>query len=567
MTFAELIIRFGTSGADGAERAIRGLGKAFDDVTAKAMSFKDVVAAITTGNLLSSAIGGIANNFLDLGKSILSAGMSAETTNARFAALGMNAEKTRAFLTKVASSSSMTTNQLTEMAMSLQLGGFNIQRVLPAFARLADLVGTDSDKLQGMVRLLNVLKTGARPDQELLQSLKMPTLLAEAGLKFDKGRLVGDIKTAMESVVSVIESYGSKVSEKLGATFEASWSSMKDQFDKIKEQLGMKILEWAKPWVDALTKVLSAMVDSGAWKLALDQFFNNGAAMNKKMADGITSPEGLKTLIPFIAKIVSSIAVIPAQLEVLFKNVVPLVKNALDKLSQDPRVQGMLKVLEAIGKAFPQQTDTGKVASRLFKEGKISDVTARQVQGLPNFGKIAPNEELMLVEYERRKLRNAANAPVSNFQSQMTEINKRQNDLQYSMTQRMLGILNKPNVLDKGVGAVTMPGASLGDQTSIGGRAENKKSIKEAKEQREKQVNALEQIRDHTKTTAEMSLREFTYGGGVLGANAVSKIDLHNRNAIYSPSTTGLSYLEKGFQQVSRAFVSNNHLNLNQSRS
>jgi hypothetical protein len=363
MTLAEANILFKSTGADVVAKTISSVEKRLDSLATSANKANFSIMNIATGNVVGNLLQRLGDNAFDLGKNILEMGMNFQTTNAQFEALGMNASKTRSFISDVASASTLTSKELTSMAQSLQLSGFNIYRVLPAFAKLADLAGKDQDKLQGMVRLLNVLKTGARPDQELLQSLKMPTLLAEAGLKFDKGKLVGDINSALESVIKVIESKTGNVSAALGKTFEASFSSLVDQFDKIKETLGNKILNWAKPWVDSLRVVLQAMTSSGTWDRFLNQFFYYGDQANKKLKNGLLNQETLFAISDFITRILSNIAFLPARFEAIFKLIAPAVKEFFNNLKDDPTIRGFLAIFEKIGNINKAAADLEKYKS------------------------------------------------------------------------------------------------------------------------------------------------------------------------------------------------------------
>lgn len=112
-------------------------------------------------------------------------------------------------------------------------------------------------------------------------------------------------------------------------------------------------------------------------------------------------------------------------------------------------------------------------------------------------------------------------------------------------------------------GGPSTPGRGIANVggTSDKDKEDKEKKHKEAKKQREKQVKALENIESHTKT-AEMSLRELTYGGGVLGGAALSKSELYSRN-INAPQTSWTNDLDKGILKLVRTFSNNNNLNLN----
>jgi hypothetical protein len=75
----------------------------------------------------------------------------------------------------------------------------------------------------------------------------------------------------------------------------------------------------------------------------------------------------------------------------------------------------------------------------------------------------------------------------------------------------------------------------------------------------------LQRIAEHTKS-ADMSLREMTFGGGALGGRALSSIEMYGRS-IFAPATNATSDLEKGITKIIRTYNSNNNLNLNFRRS
>lgn len=561
MTLAEANVLFKSSGADAVNRAIDSIGNKLDSTAKKADNAAFSIKNIAVGNVVGNIIERLGQGVFNLGQDILQMGMNFQTTNAQFEALGMNANKTREFISKVAAASTLTTKELTGLATSLQLSGFNINRVLPAFAKLADLAGKDQDKLQGMVRLLNVLKTGARPDQELLQSLKLPTLLSDAGLKFDKGKLVGDIDDALESVIKVIESKTKGVSGAMNKTFEASFSSLVDQFDRIKETLGVKILDWMKPWVDALTKVLSAMTSGGVWERTLNQFFQLGYKSNKELVAGITSREGMNKIINFVGDLTAYIAFIPERLKNLFDNIIPIVKDALDKLAEDPRIKGMLVTLEAIGKAAGKQekgTSVYDAVKALYKEGSLPFDT---ISG--NYQALDP-ETRRLIENQRKYM---------DFQKKQGRGTKTYEDRDADITARARKFAEQNKMIMRGIvfgtgtdnadtgGKIRLPGDKLppkDDDSS--GKSKTKKAV-------EKQASLLELIVQNTKVANELTLRNLTYGGGQLAAQGISAVQMSSNRGVSSPQINASNDIVRGVEKIVRGYSNSNNLNFSFRRS
>lgn len=552
ITLAEANVKFKSEGTDSVTKDIDKVSNRLENMSNKADSASVSVMKIAAGNIVGNILERLANGAFDLGKNILEMGMSFQTTNAQFEALGMNVNATRDFISKVAAASTLTTKELTNLATSVELSGFNIYRVLPAFAKLADLAGKDQDKLQGMVRLLNVLKTGARPDQELLQSLKMPTLLSDAGLKFDKGKLVGDISKALDAVIKVIESKTKGVSGAMNKTFEASFSSLVDQFDRLKESLGSKILDWAKPWVDALTKVLKALTDSKVWQNTLNQFFNKGTESNKKFTDGITKGETLNKITSFVAEVLSQFAFIPEKMQIIFKYMVPVVKEFFANLADDPTIRGFLSIFKALGEQTDPKQERRKQAtlemaqkglltgpeSRMARFGmsssgtnkKIDDYLAAQKKQSPLVGMTG---ELAMAEERRRKVKN---------------------ENQYLLN-REIEAINRRNNKIKGKGDVTKPGTKLGDDT------ESDKDKK--KKDSEKSTSLLELIVQNTAKANELTLRNLTYGGGQLASQGVSSVQMSGFRSAKSPQINASNDIVRGVEKLNRSQIMSNNLNFN----
>ena len=548
MTFAELIVKFGTEGVGKLKSDIKEVSQNFNDAEKSAFSFSKMVQSIATGNLLSDALRNGFDSVKNFASSIVQMGMAAETTNARFEALGLNANKTREFVSKVAAASTMTTNQLTDMAASLEMSGFNINRVLPAFAKLADLVGTDSDKLQGMVRLLNVLKTGAKPDQELLQSLKMPTLLAEAGLKFDKGKLIGDVNTALEAVIKVIEGKGAGVSKAMGKTFEAAYSSMNDQLNKIKESLGMKILEWAKPWVNALSKVLDAMVSGGVWDRVLNQFFNQGQKSNEEVVKGLTSKEGMGKIIDWVARITAYIAYIPEYIKVGFQNIKPILSDVFNAIRKDPAMAGIISVLEQVGKYKQNQEQSERYKAARFEMFR---------KGLIDSPQMADDDFVRRYMNRPQPSKGGVKQATAGFESisALAERMAKQN----AMTMKGVLFNSSGNNVD-GKGNVLKPGTQTGDPTDY--KSEKQKTEKA----REKQQKALDLIESHTKQTSEATLRNLTYGGGMLAAQGISNVEMRGYGRVGSPQISASNDISRGVIKLIKGQQVANSLNINPRR-
>lgn len=557
MTLAEANVKFKSEGIDKVNREIKSVGDVLADTSKKANNAAISIQNIAAGNIIGNILQSIGQKAFNLGQDILQMGMNFQTTNAQFEALGMNASKTRNFIGEVAAASTLTTKELTALATSVQLSGFNIYRVLPAFAKLADLAGKDQDKLQGMVRLLNVLKTGAKPDQELLQSLKMPTLLAEAGLKFDQGKLVGDINKALEAVIKVIESKTKGVSAAMNKTFEASFSSLVDQFDKLKESLGSKILEWLKPWVDSLRIVLQGLTSGGTWDRFLNQFFNRGYEASNKLKEGLLNRETLFAVANFVTQIISNIAFLPARFEAIFKLIGPAVKDFFAGLKEDPTIRGFLSIFEKIGNMEKKAADLEKykrTSEKLFKEGVIKSPNVLTKQ----------EEQIVRMQMQFDAKKGGAGAALS-LAEKMNAISEDQRKFyekeSLKVRSNILGLMG-PSKTIEGIGKVTMPGTMLGDPTNIDKQDKEKKS-----KENKKQESLLELIVQNTKTANELTLRNMTYGGGQLAALGISEVQMSSNRSVKSPQINASNDITRGVEKIVRGYTNSNNLNFSFRRS
>jgi hypothetical protein len=94
----------------------------------------------------------------------------------------------------------------------------------------------------------------------------------------------------------------------------------------------------------------------------------------------------------------------------------------------------------------------------------------------------------------------------------------------------------------------------------------NNASEKE-KKSKEKNQRALDQIRDNTKKANELTLREFTFGGGILAQQGVSPVQMSSGRQISTPQINATDDISRGFQKAIRGYASSNNQNLSFRRS
>ena len=514
MTFAELIVKFGTVGAEKVKTEIKELGKTMEETGKSANSMVSSIMSIATGNIIGDTLMKMAGGAFDLAKSLFQAGMEAETTNARFAAFGLDVSKTNQMLYSVAETSTLTTAQLKEMTLQLHQAGFNVNAAVPRLAKWADAIGGGSEKLQGMVRLLNLLRAGVKPDQDLLQSLGFSDILIKSGLKFDQGKLIGGIRPAIQAVMNEIDRMTSGLTEKVGKTFEARLATLTDFFTRLKEQIGKELISFAGPLIDALNKTLGAVIKSGVIADTIKGFLAIGKGMMDNLSLGIDNKNVQNVIAKVVGNILAHFQAIPAFATIMG---------------------------ESIGKIFVY----------------IGQVIEQASLGVAKFNALVGGQWDTLAELNEKEVK----TPVLDLSSQMRK---------FDILKGVIG--ETADDYTKKIKGGFAPGkgftpsnemlsgtATIGSGRDESGGAGSKQ--KEAKKAQEKQQKTLDLIESHTKVNAEATLREMTFGGGVLGANAVSKVEMSR--GISSPSLTSANDIVRGFDKMIRGYIVANAFNYN----
>jgi len=522
MTLAEANVKFKSEGADKVKSDTEKVGYAMQNTAKKANDFSDSlkrIAEFATGDVLGSAIRGLAGSLFNFGSELLQAGINAESADARFTAFGLNAQKTRKFLSDVAETSTLTSNQLQQMALQLQQSGFNIYSVIPRLAKWSDAIGGGTEKLQGMVRLLNLLRSGVKPDQELLQSLGFSDILIKSGLKFDQGKLVGSIRPAIEAVLKEIDKMTGKISEKMGQTFEAKLASVYDVFDKMKETVGMQLINMAKPWVDALKTTLSAVVNSGVFKDAVNEFFKFGNNLSKGLVNGMTNPEVQKNIAAFIGNLLGYFSKIPEYFSIIGQ----IISRTFMYLAKE--IQPLIEAAKQ-----PTGQKVMNVLADLFVPRWVPDTAANK--GL-QFGDLT---------------------------KQLSQTSKEAQLKGAEYSSRIAAALSKntSNIV-KATGPGLLESATLGAGRNESGDSKSKKD--KQKKDSEKQVSLLDIIAQNTTKANELTLRNMTYGGGQLAAQGISQVQMASNRSVKSPQISATNDISRGVEKMIRGYTNSNNLN------
>jgi hypothetical protein len=89
---------------------------------------------------------------------------------------------------------------------------------------------------------------------------------------------------------------------------------------------------------------------------------------------------------------------------------------------------------------------------------------------------------------------------------------------------------------------------------------------KEAKKARDKQQKALDLIENHTRQTSEATLRNLTYGGGMLAAQGISNVEIRGFGRVGSPQISASNDISRGVIKLLKGHQVANSLNINPRR-
>lgn len=519
MTFAELIVKFGTVGTEKLKSDIKEVGKTMEETGKSANSMVSSIMSIATGNIIGDTLMKMAGGAFDLAKSLFQAGMEAETTNARFAAFGLDVGKTNQMLYSVAETSTLTTAQLKEMTLQLHQAGFNVNAAVPRLAKWADAIGGGSEKLQGMVRLLNLLRAGVKPDQELLQSLGFSDILVKAGLKFDQGKLVGGIRPALQAVMAEIDRMTSGLTEKVGKTFEARLATLSDFFTRLKEQIGKELINFAGPLIDALNKTLGAVIKSGVIADTIKGFLSIGKGMMDNLSKGIDNKNVQSMIAGIVANILAHFQAIPSYAKIMGESI------------------GI--VFDFLGKKIHNMDISLQIIAERFRNPFVNNIAQLEKQYIQD-----PKLDLSKQQRDLNILKGVIGETADDYKKRIQAGFKK-------------GGTFIPDNTMLNANATT----GSGRDESGGGNKD-----KEAKKAQEKQQKTLDLIENHTKQTSEATLRNLTYGGGMLAGQGLSNLEIRGYGRVGSPQISAANDISRGVIKLIRGHQVTNSLNVNPRR-
>jgi hypothetical protein len=190
-----------------------------------------------------------------------------------------------------------------------------------------------------------------------------------------------------------------------------------------------------------------------------------------------------------------------------------------------------------------------RTSERLFREGVIRS---------PN-NLTRQEEQIVKMQMSVDAKKGGAGAAAS-LAEKMNAISEQQkqfyNKESLKLRSNILGLMG-PNKVIEGVGNVTLPGTQLGDPTNV----------EKDKTKKKKDTGLLELIVQNTSKANELTLRNMTYGGGMLAAEGVSSVQMANYRTVSSPRINATNDINRGIKKEVNATVGSNFLNFSPRRS
>jgi hypothetical protein len=563
MTLAEANVLFKSDGADKVVNSINKVGTALDHTAAKAQSMAASISATAIGTAIGNWITDLPSKFLNLGKEMFNASVEAESMNARMMSMSKSAgeaAKEIALIKNIALVSPITTKDTFNYALALKSVGFNLQFALPLLAKMAAAKGADPNRMQAFTQVMTKLASGIMPDAEQAITAGLPGLkakLAAAGLKFDpKGSIAASAAQSMKALQIVVQKETGKAMDLMSQTTETKLASFQDALDNFYIKGGDVVKKFFTPMIEAATKALDLLSQSGALTKLLNTFFQPifgpiGDVAKNFNKNGLTD-QGLQNL----AKIMATISVIPENIRIAFDYLKDIFNWFLNNIA---KIFGK----EAPSKA-PLGMSQGKGPMDYLKSG---DILGAISGGQFSYDKLmASRPKLPTINEMIFGLKSGETLVDQMLQGAFKNVNisgfpkfggfkggdvKGFYDLLKAGQGKMGGDVNIPE-----------PTGPPGDFLTMMNDASEKD-----KQKKEKQASLLELIVQNTSKANELTLRNMTYGGGMLAAEGVSSVQMANYRSVSSPRINATNDMVRGIKKEVNATVGSNFLNFSPRRS
>ena len=548
MTLAEANVLFKSDGADKVVNSINKVGTALDQTAAKAQSMAASISATAIGTAIGNWITDLPSKFLNLGKEMFNASVEAESMNARMMSMSKSAaeaSKEIALIKNIALVSPITTKDTFQFA-------------LPLLAKMAAAKGPKPEIMQAFTQVLTKLSQGIMPDAEQAITAGIPGLQAKlnaAGLKFDaKGSIASSAAETMKALQKVVQKETGTAMDLMKNTTETKLASFQDALNNFYIKGGDVVKKFFTPMIEAATKALDLLSQSGALTTVLDRMFTtvfgpitNVAKLYNKQ--GLTD-SGLKLL----ADSLNFISVLPENIKIAFTYLYDVFKYFIDRLKE----------------IFP-----GKKAPEPPKSLTLQDRFNEMMAGRGFFGQEARNY--------RPSGQDRIEKELSLFKGTMLDF---VTGSKVGTTMQNVGNMKSGQFPTFG-GFVKGDASKIYDQLRTGQEKMGKGGLKipestgpagtflammndaseKDKQKKEKQQRSLDLIQDNTKKANELTLREFTYGGGILAQQGVSPVQMSTGRQVSSPQINATDDISRGFQKMMRGYTTSNNQNLSFRRS
>jgi len=360
----------------------------------------------------------------------------------------------------------------------------------------------------------------------------------------------------MKALQIVVQRETGKAMDLAKNTTETKLASFQDALDNFYIKGGDVVKKFFTPMIEAATKALDLLSQSGALTKLLNTFMQPifgpiGDFAKNFNKNGLTD-QGLQNL----AKIMATISVIPENMKIAFNYLKDIFNWFLNNIAK------------IFGKEAPSKAPLGMSQAKgpldYLKSGDILgaisggqfsyDALMKSRPKLPTINEmifgLKPGQTLVDQMFQGA----FKNVNVSGFPSfggfKGGDV-KGFYDILKAGQGKMGGNVNIPEPTGPAGNFLTMM---------------NDASEKE-KKNREKNQKALDSIADNTKKANELTLREFTYGGGILAQQGVSPVQMSAGRQVSSPQINATDDISRGFQKMMRGYTTSNNQNLSFRRS
>lgn len=557
MTFAELVVKFKSEGANNVKKDTDALGSSLTKIGAAAGA-----AGVAAGAVLE-ALKAVAGAAIEAGKAIAEARLEYDSSVRALAMYQTNAADLSAQLQrleKIARLPGLGMQEVMQGVVALEAAGFSAklaERSVKAFGNALALAGKGKAELAGITLALQQIASKGKVSAEEINQIaeRAPQFRAAMQKAFGTSsseeiqklgitaqEFIGKTLAEMEKLPAAGNSLANAMENAKQVFLDAQINigqGFEDMFMK-GSGAGSSFMALITEASNGISAVLTSVAESPTWQAIMKnvkQVIDNlrEIAPIFKMAFQMS----MATLLGFFKAGMETLAAFTKAYAAYAKDPIGYIKNEFTTLGEQIKAVLNNALVEVLGKL------------RVFLAA-IDKVTGSNLAGmLPQMSKMKV-PEATVGQKALMSLGNLNGVTAGRYAAQaMKEMEA--NDRPF---QRRL-----PNDLTFGKPPAFPGGGGTSGADKDKDKADKDKKHKEASKQREKQAKSLEKIEGHTKT-AEMTLREFSYGGGVMGGRVLSKSDLYAKS-INAPMTSWNTDLDKGITKLIRSYNNNNSLNLN----